>query len=259
MPPQRHAREERGCAPSNAKCISACSGSAPAIIPRLALEGAGAAIRSWPVVAARANRRARQTRPVLRRRFAGHGPGVHPVVPLALRADDADRRACAVTSRIGLGGTVSTSFSEPYNVARAFASFTISSGGRAAWNMVTTRTMRRRRISARSDQGARPALRDRRANSSTWCKASGTPGTTARSSPTRSTGIFIDESKVRAAQPQRTVFFRQRAAQHRARAARPSDHHPGRRLAARSGAVGADRRSGVLRRQRRQCRGQDRL
>ena len=31
-----------------------------------------------------------------------------------------------VTSRIGLGGTVSTSFSEPYNVARAFAASTIS-------------------------------------------------------------------------------------------------------------------------------------
>jgi FMN-dependent oxidoreductase (nitrilotriacetate monooxygenase family) len=43
-----------------------------------------------------------------------------------------------VTSRIGLGGTVSTSFSEPYNVARAFASIDNISGGRAAWNVVTS-------------------------------------------------------------------------------------------------------------------------
>jgi N-acetyl-S-(2-succino)cysteine monooxygenase len=43
-----------------------------------------------------------------------------------------------VTSHIGLGGTVSTSFSEPYNVARAFATIDNISGGRAAWNVVTS-------------------------------------------------------------------------------------------------------------------------
>jgi FMN-dependent oxidoreductase (nitrilotriacetate monooxygenase family) len=43
-----------------------------------------------------------------------------------------------VTRRIGLGGTVSTSFSEPFNVARAFASIDNISGGRAAWNVVTS-------------------------------------------------------------------------------------------------------------------------
>lgn len=43
-----------------------------------------------------------------------------------------------VTRKIGLGGTVSTSFSEPYNVARSFASIDNISGGRAAWNVVTS-------------------------------------------------------------------------------------------------------------------------
>ena len=42
------------------------------------------------------------------------------------------------TARIGLGGTVSTSFSEPYNVARQFASLDHISAGRAAWNVVTS-------------------------------------------------------------------------------------------------------------------------
>ena len=42
------------------------------------------------------------------------------------------------TRRIGLGATVSTSFSEPYNVARMFASLDHISGGRAAWNVVTS-------------------------------------------------------------------------------------------------------------------------
>ena len=45
---------------------------------------------------------------------------------------------CAVTRSIGLGATVSTSFSEPYDVARTFSSIDHMSGGRAAWNVVTT-------------------------------------------------------------------------------------------------------------------------
>ena len=44
----------------------------------------------------------------------------------------------AATSRIGLIATVSTSYSEPYNLARAFASLDHISGGRAGWNIVTT-------------------------------------------------------------------------------------------------------------------------
>jgi FMN-dependent oxidoreductase (nitrilotriacetate monooxygenase family) len=43
-----------------------------------------------------------------------------------------------VTRHIGLGATVSTSFGEPYHVARAFASIDHLSGGRAAWNVVTS-------------------------------------------------------------------------------------------------------------------------
>jgi len=43
-----------------------------------------------------------------------------------------------VTSHIGLGATASTSFYEPYNVARLFASLDHISHGRAAWNVVTS-------------------------------------------------------------------------------------------------------------------------
>lgn len=42
------------------------------------------------------------------------------------------------TSRIGLAATVSTSFYEPYNVARQFASLDHLSRGRVGWNVVTT-------------------------------------------------------------------------------------------------------------------------
>ena len=42
------------------------------------------------------------------------------------------------TSKIGLVGTASSSFNEPYNIARKFASLDHISGGRAAWNIVTS-------------------------------------------------------------------------------------------------------------------------
>ncbi len=44
----------------------------------------------------------------------------------------------AVTERIGLIATASTTFYEPYNLARLFASLDQISGGRAGWNIVTT-------------------------------------------------------------------------------------------------------------------------
>ncbi|MEU9861047.1 LLM class flavin-dependent oxidoreductase [Streptomyces sp. NPDC047971] len=44
----------------------------------------------------------------------------------------------AVTSRIGLIATASTSYNEPFNLARRFASLDHVSGGRAGWNIVTT-------------------------------------------------------------------------------------------------------------------------
>jgi len=42
------------------------------------------------------------------------------------------------TSKIGLGGTVSTSYSDPFTIARQFASLDLISGGRAGWNIVTS-------------------------------------------------------------------------------------------------------------------------
>ncbi len=61
-----------------------------------------------------------------------HGP-ILSFEPLTLLASIA-----AVTERIGLIATVSTSFNEPYNVARIFSSLDHISGGRAGWNIVTT-------------------------------------------------------------------------------------------------------------------------
>jgi alkanesulfonate monooxygenase SsuD/methylene tetrahydromethanopterin reductase-like flavin-dependent oxidoreductase (luciferase family) len=60
-------------------------------------------------------------------------PGDHPSFlnrfePMTLLA-----ALSMVTRHVGLGATVSTSFNEPYNVARSFASLDHISGGRAGW------------------------------------------------------------------------------------------------------------------------------
>ncbi|MFB5675278.1 LLM class flavin-dependent oxidoreductase [Paenibacillus terreus] len=44
----------------------------------------------------------------------------------------------AVSKNIGLVGTLSTTYSEPFTVARQFASLDMISGGRAGWNIVTS-------------------------------------------------------------------------------------------------------------------------
>ncbi|BCQ52819.1 LLM class flavin-dependent oxidoreductase [Burkholderia gladioli] len=66
------------------------------------------------------------------------GPDAHPSMaqrfePLTLLS------ALAMhTTHIGLAATASTTYSEPYHLARVFASLDRLSGGRAAWNVVTT-------------------------------------------------------------------------------------------------------------------------
>ncbi|MGA9013477.1 MAG: LLM class flavin-dependent oxidoreductase, partial [Acetobacteraceae bacterium] len=42
------------------------------------------------------------------------------------------------TERLGLGATCSTTYFEPFHVARVFATLDLMTGGRAAWNVVTS-------------------------------------------------------------------------------------------------------------------------
>ena len=65
-------------------------------------------------------------------------PGDHPSFMCRFEPTTLLSVLAASTSHIGLGGTVSSSFSEPYNVARIFASLDHISAGRAAWNVVTS-------------------------------------------------------------------------------------------------------------------------
>ncbi|HEV7416507.1 MAG TPA: LLM class flavin-dependent oxidoreductase [Tianweitania sediminis] len=61
---------------------------------------------------------------------AARSVGFEPISLLAALA--------AVTSRVGLVATASTSYNEPYSLARAFATVDLVSNGRAGWNLVTS-------------------------------------------------------------------------------------------------------------------------
>jgi FMN-dependent oxidoreductase (nitrilotriacetate monooxygenase family) len=58
------------------------------------------------------------------------GEMLDPIVKLSALA--------MATERIGLIGTASTTFDDPFNLARRFASIDIISGGRVGWNVVTS-------------------------------------------------------------------------------------------------------------------------
>jgi FMN-dependent oxidoreductase (nitrilotriacetate monooxygenase family) len=57
-------------------------------------------------------------------------PSMEPTIVLATVA--------AATTHIGLIATASTTYNEPYNIARRFATLDHASGGRTGWNAVTT-------------------------------------------------------------------------------------------------------------------------
>jgi hypothetical protein len=65
-------------------------------------------------------------------------PGDHPSFLCRFEPTTLISVLSASTRHIGLGATVSTSFGEPYHVARTFASIDHLSKGRAAWNVVTS-------------------------------------------------------------------------------------------------------------------------
>lgn len=102
----------------------------------------------------------------------------------------------AVTKHIGLIATASTSYSEPYNLARWFSSLDHISGGRAGWNIVTTA----------GDRAAQNFNRDRAAEHDTRYRraaefvdaACGLWDSWEDDAPLadKPSGVFADESKV---------------------------------------------------------------
>src|SRR5256712_5738988 len=65
-------------------------------------------------------------------------PGDHPSFLCRFEPTTLISVLSTTTRHVGLGATVSTSFGEPYHVARTFASIDHITKGRAAWNVVTS-------------------------------------------------------------------------------------------------------------------------
>jgi len=65
-------------------------------------------------------------------------PQSHPSYTLRLEPLTMLSALAMTTTHVGLGATASTTYGDPFSVARAFASLDHISNGRAAWNAVTT-------------------------------------------------------------------------------------------------------------------------
>jgi alkanesulfonate monooxygenase len=74
----------------------------------------------------------------------------------------------ALTEHIGLIATGSTTFDEPYHVARRFASLDHISGGRAGWNIVTTSNPDAALNFGLEDPWSTPSATSAPASSTTW-------------------------------------------------------------------------------------------
>ena len=92
-------------------------------------------------------------------------PGAHPSYTVRLEPMTMLAALAAGTSRIGLGATVSTTYNDPWSVARVFASLDHISKGRAAWNAARRRAARAPTISARRIPTTPAATSARRSSS----------------------------------------------------------------------------------------------
>ncbi len=161
-------------------------------------EGAATSNCSWPVAVQGAQIAERGKFDLF---FISNSPvmnfGDHPSFMSRLEPTTTIAALSTVTRYLGLGATTSTSFSEPYNVARTFGSLQHISGGRAAWNIVTT-THNAAAQNFGKDEMPEHDLRYVIANEfvdvvkglwDTWDEGAIVAD--------KNTGVFLDESKVR--------------------------------------------------------------
>ncbi|MBB3212779.1 FMN-dependent oxidoreductase (nitrilotriacetate monooxygenase family) [Herbaspirillum sp. Sphag1AN] len=110
------------------------------------------------------------------------------------------------TTHIGLAATASTTYSEPFHIARAFASLDHLSNGRAAWNVVTTSYDK---SAANFTRGNHPAHEQRYAMAGEFVDVvrglwdSWQDGAVLRD---KSSGVYFDASKVHALNHQGPFF-----------------------------------------------------
>ena len=148
------------------------------------------------------------------------------------------------TERIGLVATATTSYNEPYNVARKFASLDHISGGRAGWNVVTSANLSEAFNFGREahyDHGERydRALEFTEVVCGLW--DSWDDDAFLRD---RATGRYFNPVKLHTLN-HKGAFLRARTAERRTAAAGASSDLPGRFIRGRAGTRGAYGRGGV--------------
>ena len=155
-----------------------------------------------------------------------------------------------VTEHIGLIATGSTTFDAPFHVARRFASLDHISGGRAAWNIVTTSNPDAA-LNFGLDEAMEHDERYRRAREF-YDVVTGLWDSWAEDAFIRNveTGEFFDPVAHARAGPQGRVLLGARTAAHRAPDPGLAGDRAGGRLRRRPSACRGDRRDGVRRRRR---------
>lgn len=102
----------------------------------------------------------------------------------------------AITKHLGLIGTISTTYSHPYRIARAMASLDVVSGGRAGWNVVTSYSpdeMYNYGLETRPDHDIRYARAREAIEAVKGLWASWEEGAFVRD---KASGIYLDRSKM---------------------------------------------------------------
>ncbi len=102
-----------------------------------------------------------------------------------------------VTKHIGLGATLSTTFMTPYYLARTMASLDMITGGRAAWNVVTSATELEARNFGMDGLPPKDLRYDRADDVLLACEALWDCWDADAFVMDRERGVFIDPSKVR--------------------------------------------------------------
>ena len=175
-------------------------------------------------------------------------PGDHPSFLCRFEPTTLISALSTSTRHIGLGATVSTSFGEPYHVARAFGSIDHITRGRAAWNVVTSSAGKAalnfsREAHMEHDLRYEVAQEFVDVVKGLWdCWQDGAIVAD------KASGVYLDPSKVRPLDPSRPVLPGEGPHQHVPLPSGASGHHSSRRLGGGARARRADGRRRVLRR-----------
>jgi FMN-dependent oxidoreductase (nitrilotriacetate monooxygenase family) len=128
--------------------------------------------------------------------FAANSPSDRPAVfePVTLFAAVAQH-----TSRIGLVATTTTSYEEPFTIARKFASLDHLSGGRSGWNLVTTQYVEDAKNFGRDEHMGRVERYERARESLDVVRTLWDSWATDAFLEDKATGRYLDPARVRLA------------------------------------------------------------